>query len=123
MIIAEHSDVGGWHRVSDTISQEVIDEVVKRLVEGLDPERIILFGSYAYGQPDAGSDLDLVIVVDESRESPHRRDQAAYRCLRGIPVAKDLLVMTRAELERESSVATSFARVVVDRGKVLYERG
>jgi len=103
--------------------EEVLKPIVQRLVEGLHPEQIILFGSYAYGQPRAGSDVDMIIVVWESTEPPHRRDQKAYRCLRGVKVPIDLLVFTREELTRQATVATSLARRVMERGKVLYERG
>ncbi|MFQ5903392.1 MAG: nucleotidyltransferase domain-containing protein [Candidatus Binatia bacterium] len=104
-------------------SQEALEQIVRRLVDGLQPEQIILFGSYADGEPREGSDVDLMIIVSESTESPHRRDQRAYRCLRGIKVSKDLMVLTRDEFERQARVATALARRVKDRGKVLYDRG
>ena len=55
------------------ISKVTLEEIVRRLVEGLQPEQIILFGSYAYGQPTEGSDLDIMIIVSESSEPAHRR--------------------------------------------------
>ena len=102
--------------------KESLEQIVRRLVEGLQPEQIILFGSYAYGQPTAGSDLDLLVIVSDSTEPPHRRDQRAYGCLRGIKVSKDVMVLTRDEFERQARVTTSLARRVKERGKVLYER-
>lgn len=83
----------------DNIPQELLEEVVRRLVDGLQPDQIILFGSYAYGQPTKGSDLDLMIIVSESSEPPHRRDQRAYACVGALGVSKDLLVLTRKEFE------------------------
>jgi predicted nucleotidyltransferase len=50
--------------------KEVLEEIVKRLEEGLHPEQIILFGSYAYGEPTERSDVDLLIVVPDSTELP-----------------------------------------------------
>ena len=105
------------------ISQVTLEEIVWRLVEGVQPEQIILFGSYAYGQPTEESDLDIMVIISESTEPPHRRAQKAYKCLRGIRVPIDLIVLTREELAKQSSVVTSLARRVVERGKVLYERG
>ena len=102
--------------------QASLDEIVQRLVEGLQPEQIILFGSYAYGQPTKGSDLDIMVIVSESTEPSYRRAQKAYRCLRGIKTPKDLVVLTRDEFERQARVVTSLARRVKERGKVLYER-
>jgi len=48
--------------------KEVLEQIVKRLEEGLHPEQIILFGSYAYGEPTEGSDIDLLVIVPDSTE-------------------------------------------------------
>lgn len=102
--------------------RESLEQIVRRLVEGLQPEQIILFGSYADGQPTEGSDLDLMVIVSESTEPPHRRAQKAYGCVGAIGMSKDLLVFTREEFEKQARVVTSLARRVKERGKVLYER-
>jgi len=54
----------------DYIPKETLEEIIQRLVEGLQPEQIILFGSYAYGQPTSASDLDIMIIVSDSTEPP-----------------------------------------------------
>jgi predicted nucleotidyltransferase len=105
------------------LQEELIEKIVRRLVEGLQPEQIILFGSYAYGQPTQASDVDIMIIVSESSESAHRREQRAYACVGAVGVSKDLLVLTREEFERQARVATSLARRVKERGRILYERG
>ena len=104
------------------IPAELLDEIVRRLVQGLSPEKILLFGSQAYGEPTESSDIDLLVVVSESDEPRYRRAQRAYRCLRGIAVLKDLVVLARAELRKEARVVTSLARRALERGKLLYER-
>jgi predicted nucleotidyltransferase len=105
------------------VSDGALDEIVQRLVEGLGPDKIILFGSRAYGEPTAGSDVDLVIIVPESSEPAHRRDQAAYKCVGAVGISKDLLVLTQEEFEAQARVATSLARRAKEEGTVLYERG
>jgi predicted nucleotidyltransferase len=102
--------------------KEVLEEIVKRLEEGLHPEQIILFGSYAYGELTERSDVDLLIVVPDSIEPAYRRVQRAYRCVGAVGIPKDLVVLTREEFERQARVVTSLARRARDRGKVLYER-
>mgnify|MGYP005865203373 CR=1 FL=1 len=67
-------------------------EMVQRLVAALKPERISLFGSHARGQAEPDSDYDLLVVVPTSDLSAHRRDQWAYRVLKGIGAASDVLV-------------------------------
>lgn len=113
----------GEEIMSNSISEELLDKIVQRLVEGLQPEQIILFGSYAYGEPTQGSDLDLMIIVSESSEPTHRHEQRAYACVGAVGVAKDLLVVTREEFEKQARVVTSLVRRVKEKGRVLYERG
>src|SRR6266567_7089196 len=103
-----------------TISQDLLNEVTGRLEAEFQPEQVWLFGSYAWGEPDEGSDLDLLVVVDQSDESPVRRAQRAHRCLRGLRIAKDILVKTRAELERFRHVRASLEAQILERGRLIY---
>jgi predicted nucleotidyltransferase len=48
--------------------QEQIEEIIKRMVSNIKPEKIILFGSYAYGTPTEDSDLDLLVVIKSSKQ-------------------------------------------------------
>src|SRR5437588_3162614 len=64
------------------ISEEVLPEIVRRLVDEFDPEEIILFGSRAWGQPRPDSDYDLFVIVSESEEHPLERAVRAHGCLR-----------------------------------------
>ena len=102
------------------VSQDLLDEATRRLVAEFQPEQVWLFGSYAWGQPDEGSDLDLLVVVPQSDETPVRRAQRAHRCLRGLGVAKDILVKTRAELDRFRNVRSSLEAEILERGRLIY---
>ena len=86
------------------------------------PEQIFLFGSHAWGVPAEDSDLDLLVIVSESNETPHARAVRAHQCLRGLLVSMDALVKTRAEVERYRPVFASLECEILERGKVLYER-
>lgn len=97
-----------------------IEEARKRLVQGLHPERIILFGSHAWGTPGPDSDLDLLVIVADSDLPPHKRAQAAYRSLFGLGVPCDVIVQTRAEVERSSRVPTSLTSKALREGRVLH---
>jgi uncharacterized protein len=103
-----------------TVRQELLDEVTRRLAEEFKPEAVWLFGSHVWGQPDEGSDLDLLVVVSESAEPPVRRAQRAHRCLRGLGIAKDVLVKTRAELERFRKVPSSLEAEILEHGRQIY---
>ena len=103
-----------------TLSQDLLGEVTSRLAAEFQPEEVWLFGSYAWGQPDEGSDIDLLVVVQDSDESPVRRSQRAHRCLRGLGIAKDVIVKTRAELERFRRVPSSLEADILRRGRQIY---
>jgi predicted nucleotidyltransferase len=92
------------------------------LANEFQPEEILLFGSHAWGEPAEDSNLDLLVVVSQSDLPPAQRAARAYRCLKGMKVPKDILVRTRAEVERFRHVPASLERRIFDRGRVLYER-
>ena len=103
-------------------TQSIIEQVKERLVQGLQPDRIILFGSYAYGDPDDGSDLDILVVMPESNAPQYKRARDCYRLLRGIGVPKDIIVLTRQEYQSQQKSISSLARLASQKGRVLYER-
>ena len=103
-----------------TKTPDKLKEITRRLVAEFAPERIILFGSHAWGQPDENSDVDLLVVVSESDLPPPRRAARAYRCLREVPVPLDILVKTRDEVERTRHVPASLIHEILERGRVLY---
>lgn len=108
-------------KVAGKLPHGVLKDVVDRLVAALRPERVLLFGSYAWGTPTPDSDLDLLVVVPASDEPPHRRAQRAYRAVGAVGVPKDLLVLTREEFARQADVATSLAHLIRHAGITLYD--
>lgn len=103
------------------IDPKLLEEAVQRIVEALRPELIYLFGSHAYGQPHEDSDVDLFVVVQDSTLPLRKRAVKAYRALRGLFLAAEVKVMTRAEFERRAEWLSSIERVVREKGKILYD--
>ncbi|WP_035985861.1 nucleotidyltransferase domain-containing protein [Leptolyngbya sp. KIOST-1] len=103
------------------LTAALLDSITQRLVAALQPEQIILFGSYAYGEPNEDSDIDLLVIVSQSDEPGYRRARVAYKALRGIGIPTDVLVMTREEVQRKLNVRSSFIRRAVNEGRLLYE--
>ena len=64
--------------------------------------------------------MDLLVIVSHSDERPAKRSTRAHRCLRGLNVPKDILVKTRAEVDRFCHVRASLECQILERGKVLY---
>lgn len=100
---------------------DIINEIVSRITSSYSPEKIILFGSHAYGQPTADSDLDIMVVMD-TPELPHKRAVPLRKLLRDIAVPKDIIVKTPAEFERFKDVIGTLVFPVAHHGRVIYER-
>lgn len=102
------------------VTPELLTEIARRLIAELGAERVILFGSYAWGVPTDDSDLDLLVVVPGTNLGPVARAVRAHRCLRGLGLSKDILVKTRAEVEREGRVPASLVSQILARGRILH---
>jgi predicted nucleotidyltransferase len=103
------------------ISQEKIDEVVSKIATQFNPEKIILFGSYASGNPTRDSDLDL-LIIQETDLPKHRRSIDIQKALIGSMIPMDILIYTQNEFEKEIEEKFSFLGSAVKTSKVLYER-
>jgi predicted nucleotidyltransferase len=102
------------------ITEELLHEMTRRLVAELRPEEIILFGSRAWGTPSEESDVDLFIILPTGTEGGSDLELRARRCLRGLGVAKDILVRTRPQVERFRQVPASLEAAILTHGRVLY---
>jgi len=105
--------------MEETTSQ-LLGLITRRLVDEFGPEQIFLFGSHAWGEASEDSDLDFLVIVSESEAPPAQRSARAYRCLTDVPAPIDVLVKTRAEVERFRHVYASLIAEILERGKVLY---
>jgi len=94
---------------------------IQRIVDELKPERIILFGSYAYGKPTPHSDVDLLVVL-KTNLSLKERSWKVSRLLLPRPFPVDILVKTPREIEKALKSGDFFVQEILKRGKVLYER-
>jgi predicted nucleotidyltransferase len=103
-----------------TLDDNLLQTATWRLVEEFQPEQIWLYGSHAWGTPHDDSDVDLLVVVPQSDETPIRRSQRAHRCLRGLRMPKDVLVETRQEVDRVKGLKTSLENAILSRGRRLY---
>ena len=103
-------------------TDSLFHEMAQKLVREFDPERVILFGSYAWGTPDKGSDVDLMVIVGHSDASSYDRAVRAHSCLSDFDVPKDVIVKTRDEFDFFQDVRASLEYKVLKRGRVLYER-
>ncbi|MBI2181319.1 MAG: nucleotidyltransferase domain-containing protein [Deltaproteobacteria bacterium] len=102
-------------------NRAVIQKIVERLVAEYPPEKIILFGSYAYGQPGPDSDIDLLIIKvtgEEFLERLYRVRRVTVGTHPSVPF--DPIVLTPTELEDRLEAGDQFVREILDKGEVLY---
>lgn len=103
------------------INRTQIRRYARRIGREFDPQRVILFGSYAYGKPTEDSDVDVLVVMDHTKSRDV--DQAIEIDLlldRSFPM--DLIVRKPAEVRRRLAMGDMFLKTIVEEGKVLYER-
>jgi predicted nucleotidyltransferase len=101
--------------------ERIIDEMVLRIVERFDPERIILFGSAARGDAGPDSDVDLLVVMPVEGS---RREKAVEigAAVNDIPVPKDIVVTTPEDFEWRKEIVGTIERPAVREGRLVYAR-
>jgi uncharacterized protein len=103
--------------------QKIIAEVVEKIKTEYQPEKIILFGSYAYGKPNRDSDIDLFIVKDTEKKRIYRFAEVkklVYDSKRRIPISP--LVYTVSELDHRIAMGDQFIEEILTKGELLYAR-
>ena len=109
----------------EVYSANILDEVVRRIVEAVEPETIVLFGSSATGEADVGSDLDL-LVVDRKPFGPDRSRRRQLRKIRdslaGLGIAKDILLFSADEVDRWRNSPNHIVARALRQGRVLHAR-
>jgi predicted nucleotidyltransferase len=101
-------------------SDSRLAELVRRLVEAFQPERLYLFGSRGRGEADADSDYDLLMILPKLETPAYRVAQQAHSLVWGLGISADILVWSREEFERRVDVKTSLPAVVLREGKLLH---
>ena len=101
------------------VTDALLSEMVSKIVKHFHPDKIILFGSRAWGEPTRGSDLDLLVVMDVDG-SPIRKASEISRIARPRFLPMDIIVRTSDEIERRIRMGDPFIGRIMNGGKVLY---
>jgi predicted nucleotidyltransferase len=104
------------------IDQEQIRKVVKTIVEGYQPRKIILFGSYAYGHPTTDSDLDFLIIKDDDDLPGIQRNRKVRNILKDFSIPIDVIVKNSLEFEELKNIIGTVVYPANKYGKVIYEQ-
>jgi uncharacterized protein len=106
-------------KIFQMITEQDINIVTNRIVEYYQPEKIILFRSYALGNANDNSDLDL-LLIKETDELPINRAAGIRKALRDILLPIDILVYTPSEISKDIERKFTFIHDVIKSGKILY---
>jgi HEPN domain-containing protein/predicted nucleotidyltransferase len=98
-----------------------LEQLVQRIIEGYNPDRIIVFGSHARGRAREGSDVDL-LIVKETEKRPIDRRVEVERLVSDRAIPLDILVYTPRELRELYALGSPFVEEVIETGRVLYMR-
>lgn len=103
------------------VTDELLQEAVRRIVQAGNPIKIVLFGSRARGEGRPDSDLDL-LIIEESSLPRYKRSPRYRLALVGLFPSKDVVVWTPEEVANWANVPNFFVTTALREGKVLYER-
>ena len=98
---------------------QTIDELVRRIVEAVHPQRVVLFGSAARGEMGPNSDLDVLVIMPDGT---HRRKtaQEIYRRMWGFGFAKDIVVVTESDVREYGANPYIIIKNALEEGRELY---
>ena len=106
--------------IMTTTNPQLIQEVVRRIVQVSRPEKVILFGSRSRGTARPDSDIDLLLIA-HSTQPRHRRAAPLYGALSDILTPMDIVVYSPEEVQEWSEVRQAFVTTAIREGQVLYE--
>lgn len=110
-----------WYRdAADSRKRNAhIKNLCQQIAREFNPEKIILFGSQAYGKPTAESDIDLLVVMPYEGSPFRQAGEILKRLQVWAPV--DLIVRSAEEIEQRLKIGDQFMRKILEHGKVMYE--
>jgi uncharacterized protein len=103
------------------IDADLLKEIVSKIVDAVQPNRIILFGSHASGEANSSSDLDILVIAD-SKVPRYKRSIPIYMALSGLMIPKDIVVYTQQEIDEWEDVPQAFITTAISSGKIIYEK-
>lgn len=101
-------------------TQQKLKKVTEKIVKEYKPEKIILFGSYAWGKPHLDSDVDLFIIKESRKRQIDRMRELRMKLIGNNFPPMDILIYTPKELSRRLAIGDFFVREIIENGQVLY---
>jgi predicted nucleotidyltransferase len=102
-----------------TISKPLIRKFARQVAKQFNPQKIILFGSYAYGKPTDDSDVDILVIMSFKARNPEKATEIWMATKPKFPI--DIMVRKPAEMRKRLKMGDFFLREITEKGKILYE--
>lgn len=110
--------------IQKTETKTIINQIVQRIKNNLNPDKIILFGSYAYGNPRETSDIDILIVKDLNKNEIRKYRIMAKQTLRDIMIKNDIdidvIIDSWERIRERIRIGDLFMKEIIEKGKVIY---
>jgi predicted nucleotidyltransferase len=103
------------NKVTSSLIRKYADQIAKQF----HPNKIILFGSYAYGKPTEDSDVDMLVIMSFSGRNPEKATEIWMATKPKFPI--DIMVRKPEEVKKRIAMGDFFLREITEKGKVLYE--
>ena len=103
----------------DKVSRRTISAFARDVARQFKPQKIILFGSYAYGHPTEDSDVDILVIMPFQGRNPEKATEIWMATKPRFPI--DIMVRKPEELQKRLKMGDFFLREITEKGKVLYE--
>ena len=100
-------------------SRPLIRKFARQVAKKFNPQKIILFGSYAYGKPAEDSDVDIVVIISFKGRNPEKATEIWMATKPRFPI--DIMVRKPAEIRKRLKMGDFFLREITEKGEILYE--
>jgi predicted nucleotidyltransferase len=102
------------------LTTKQIESIIDTIIQGYQPQKIYLFGSYATGNPNENSDLDF-LIVKQTKTSYYKRPAEVRRLFQKSPCAMDLVILTPEEFELTRGKKSLISYIATNQGKIMYD--
>ncbi len=100
-------------------SRPLIRKFARQVAKKFNPQKIILFGSYAYGKPTEDSDVDILVIISFKGRNPEKATEIWMATKPRFPI--DIMVRKPAEIRKRLKMGDFFLREITEKGEILYE--
>lgn len=108
--------------ITELKTKEYIDQIKKRTIKQIDLDKIILFGSYARGDYNSDSDIDIVFIIDDKSENKRNIKHKIDNILKDRFLPIDIIIYTKDEFRNKENIVGTLPYTIIREGEILYDK-